>query len=122
MRKNIAETLKAFHSFKIAKPSVSIATDGNSIFSYDTCIVTRDGDFFIVNCSQYSKTTSQQQNAILSDLPRFFVIKVYGLYHGATPEELKNKARIAIQESISGVTLSAEAYAKACNIPLPANV
>lgn len=92
MRKNVSEVIRSFDNGKAARPSVSISTDGHSIYSYETCLVTHDGSFYIMNVTKYSKTTSQQQNAIISDLPRLMIIKVDNMPRGCSSLDLRKAA------------------------------
>lgn len=65
MRKNTQEVINAFAQGKACKKFVSIWTNGQTIFSYDTPILHRISDTEVVfNGTKYSHTTTQQQNSI----------------------------------------------------------
>lgn len=69
MRQNIQEVISAWN-WNRHKSHLSCSTDGVSIFSYDTCILTPldagmpDVGPFVFNVTKYSRTTSGQQTAI----------------------------------------------------------
>lgn len=69
VRKNIQEVISAWN-WNRHKSHLSCSTDGVSIFSYDTCILTPldagmpDVGPFVFNVTKYSPTTSGQQTAI----------------------------------------------------------
>lgn len=71
MRKNTANTLKAFEARReYGKSGDSIWTDGRRIYSYFTCIVDRDPETLeaIITNVSYSTTTSAHVNAIAANI------------------------------------------------------
>lgn len=64
MRKNTVEAFKAWQVGKAKKPSSSIWTDGQHVYSYGTRIITREGGRVIFNQEKYSVTTSNHQNSL----------------------------------------------------------
>lgn len=94
MRKNVAKVMIAWlEGRKLDEGSVS--TDGKSIFSYATCILTRRSDLrVILNQTKYSVTTSRQQGQIGYQLGRAYddIIRVDDLPRGAKAEDLLNAA------------------------------
>ncbi len=61
MRKN---TEKVFNAWINERPlnGPSISTDGRTIFSYSTPILSRESDGIFLNTKKYSNTTSRQQS------------------------------------------------------------
>lgn len=65
MRKNTAEVMEAWNFYKTkGKRGDSIWTDGNNVFSYDTCILTYGPNGGRLNTTKYSVTTTTHQNGI----------------------------------------------------------
>lgn len=65
MRKNTQDVLNAFLQGMSKRTARSIHTDGDRIFSYDTCLVERREDgTLLVNETLYSSTTTRQQNEL----------------------------------------------------------
>lgn len=90
MRKNTSEVIEAFKARRSLRKCEAIWTDGESIYSYQTCIATRaDNGAIVVNLTKYSVTTTIHQNA-LYDLrsPRGEQTQVRDLSRGASPTEL----------------------------------
>ena len=85
MRKNCQRTLAAWRTGKSLRAAQSIWTDGETIFSYGTALVTGRGDQTILNRTTYSSTTSQHQNALAAELESF---EVEGLEQGVTAHGL----------------------------------
>lgn len=84
MRKNMEAVLTAWDNRRSAR-FPSCWTDGDTIFSYDTAILVRDGDGRqILNATKYSATTSQQQAAIWYWVGN--VVEVSGLPRGVKGE------------------------------------
>jgi hypothetical protein len=99
MRKNTAQVLKAFAAGKAARPAASIWTDGVSIFSYNTCLVTPalaiDGHpsfTLVLNRTSYSVTTSQHQTALAVALRDRIGPVLHDTPRGASPECLQGEA------------------------------
>jgi hypothetical protein len=89
MRRN---TEAVFIAWMARKPlgGRSISTDGNRIFSYQTCIVERQGDGrVLVNRTKYSPTTSQQQSALAEAIG-------YGLELRGVPRNTQELAPYAV--------------------------
>lgn len=69
-QKNVYEVFYAWVKER-RKASGAISTDGQTIYSYDTAILTRSDDGRIVlNRTKYSPTTSRHQNGIRAGLDR----------------------------------------------------
>jgi hypothetical protein len=56
------DVIKAFYQGKEAK-NRSLTSTGNSLLSYDTCIVQRVNGKVIANATRYSNTTSRHRSA-----------------------------------------------------------
>jgi len=71
MRKCTSQALAAFAAGNAMRPAKSIWTDGNSLFSYETCIATRMPccGAVVLNTHEYSATTSEKQRAIRRTFP-----------------------------------------------------
>lgn len=92
MRKNCQQTVKAFDNDKARKPAESIWTDGETIFSYRTALLTFvPGTGYILNRTTYSVTTTIHQNALRVEYRDQTVHEVDGLRQGATRQELVAK-------------------------------
>lgn len=90
MRKNLFQALGAFRSGETKKFG-SLSSKHNSIFSYNTCILTKsDSGEIILNVSRYSPTTSRQQHSLKVEYPN--AILVDGLGFGATEDKLREAA------------------------------
>lgn len=88
MRKNLSEAYAAWQERRPCRPAVSCWTDGQTLYSYDTAILTRAGDGrIILNRTKYSATTSQQQAALSYALPTFR--EVYGIRRNANGFDLE---------------------------------
>lgn len=94
MRVNTRKALNAWNEGRSAHPAQAIHTDGVSIYSYGTCIVTLHNNLVIVNMTKYSRTTTVHQNALAAVLPRGLAgkIEVDGLPIGASPDALVRAA------------------------------
>ena len=91
MRKNTEAALAAWQARRPARPAVSVWTDGETLFSYETAILTRDDDGRqIRNVTKYSPTTSQHQNAAGEWAGNTY--DVDGLKRGATRRDLQAAA------------------------------
>jgi len=67
---------------------------GDDVYSYDTCIRTRDGDRIIQNVTKYSTTTSKHQTQTFQyDSQLAQVEAVTNIPRGASPEVLRQAAR-----------------------------
>lgn len=90
MRKNTQAVMRAWRESKSARHGQSISTDGETIYSYSTAIVTRHNGKIIVNDTRYSVTTTQQQNSIKAELAMLGINfdTVTGIPHGARPSHL----------------------------------
>jgi hypothetical protein len=88
MRKNTQRVLDAWQQGKSAHPSAAIWTDGENIWSYDTCILATDlaTGRRVMNRTKYSVTTSGHQNTIAYAVPYF--LTVVGQEVGARPADL----------------------------------
>jgi hypothetical protein len=90
MRKNAQAVIAAFNAGK-SKSFPSISTDGTTIYSYATALLTREADGrHIYNDTKYSRTTSTQQTSLRMVFP--FAMTVDGLPRGATAKDLSRKA------------------------------
>jgi hypothetical protein len=70
VRKNCSDTLKAWRAGKsLGDSSKSIWTDGQNIYSYGTCLVTRLNESLLLNRTKYSITTTIHQNALAAAIP-----------------------------------------------------
>lgn len=69
MRQNVKQAYTAWAAGKALRPAVSIWTDGKTIWSYQTAIVTRDSRGVVhFNNTAYSTTTRTQQNSLQAAL------------------------------------------------------
>jgi hypothetical protein len=78
MRTQLAKVLAAFNATTEAKQSKSFWTDGDSIYSYGTCLLTRVHDAAeqgsdvvrgsVLNLTRYTRTTTQYQNELFKEL------------------------------------------------------
>ncbi|HET7111690.1 MAG TPA: hypothetical protein VFI41_12530 [Gemmatimonadales bacterium] len=102
MRKNVAAVLDAWRQGRpcgMKRPTAfgsavnSISTDGDSIFSYRTCLlaITHDGKR-VLNETRYSVTTSRQQSALRGDIADGVHFRITGMPYGATPADLRRAA------------------------------
>jgi len=99
MRKNCREALRAFQSGRAARPADSIWTDGETIWSYSTALVTRTPvGRLVLNRTKYSPTTSNHQTALAADLPQAIVVT--DLPRGVMPAELVRRAIPDLHASI----------------------
>ena len=76
MRKNMKAVIDAWTAGRSeGERGDSISTDGDDIYSYDTCLLTRDrlGNL-ILNSTAYSNTTTRQQNSLLAHFNRGLTI------------------------------------------------
>jgi len=91
MRLNAQRVLGAWLAGRADRRNRAIWTDGESIYSYDTALVQKGPDgFLILNLTKYSKTTSQHQTALAAVLLRcgFSLIEVFDVpigTHDLTP-------------------------------------
>lgn len=89
MRKNCAQVLDAWNNGRACSPAQSIWTDGVTIYSYSTAIVTGRVRP-IVNMTKYSVTTSTHQNAIVRGLGHVEIVD--GLPAGVDRQDLIDAA------------------------------
>lgn len=69
MRVNCTQALRAWRKGKALRPAQSIWTDGETIFSYGTALVTKRADGTVVlNRTRYSVTTTIHQNTLAFEL------------------------------------------------------
>lgn len=95
MRRQLEQVLEAFLESEKCRPADAIWTDGDSIFSYNTCLLSwvQTGDdekAYVINGTRYSPTTTRYQNDIIADATRAgieFVI-VQDIPRGASPADL----------------------------------
>lgn len=95
MRRQLEQVLEAWLESEKCRPADAIWTDGDSIFSYGTCLLTwvKTGDderAYVINGTRYSPTTTRYQNDIIADATRSgveFVI-VQDIERGASPDKL----------------------------------
>lgn len=110
MRKNARAALKSWWGDRPNKRAKSIWSDGENLWSYDTCLVTwlvsgwpeddpsteERYEAVIINRSRYSVTTSAHQTAIHASLSQRLgaanVIVVEDLDRGVGPDELRRAA------------------------------
>jgi hypothetical protein len=87
MRKNTRAVVEAFQARKPLKACRSIWTDGQNIFSYDTCLVARSPHtgHLTINTTKYSPTTSRHQSGIALLLQPF---TVGGMWRGVSADAL----------------------------------
>jgi hypothetical protein len=65
MRKNTQQAVKAWRAGKALRPAQSVWTDGTTIFSYGTALLTRRADgMLVMNLTKYSRTTTVHQNGL----------------------------------------------------------
>lgn len=87
---NVRDAIKVFEGLSPAK-SASITATAESIYSYSTCIATRqhvDGTGkVIINITKHSVTTSKLQNALRAEYPN--AILVSPLSKGCTAQDLR---------------------------------
>jgi hypothetical protein len=107
MRKNTSETLHAWRAGRpYGRAGDSVWTDGESVYSYDTCIVAPavtvpleiDGGTYTVerfplNVTEYSRTTSEKQRGAVAFMGPGVFVEVDNLYRGILPEHLAHHAR-----------------------------
>ncbi len=99
MRKNAQQTMDAWHAGRSNQRAQSIWTDGISIFSYGTCLVTPvdvavfdDVAPFIFNATRYSVTTSIHQSGIRPDIPSRDMIVLQDVPQGVSADGLRELA------------------------------
>lgn len=87
---NVRNAIRVFERLNPAKPA-SITATADSIYSYATCIATRqhaDGTGrVVINITKYSVTTSKLQNALREEYPN--AILVSPLQKGCTAQDLR---------------------------------
>ena len=88
MRKNCQRALRSWcqNEGAVSAPTESIWSDGETIWSYRTALVTKWGGTTVLNMSKYSTTTAVHQNALAAALPN--ATQVDGLPFGAGTYEL----------------------------------
>ncbi len=76
MRKNTQTVLTAWNRNRAAgKAGNSIWTDGERIFSYQTCLVDRVDGHTVLNLTKYGPTTSQHQNTLAAHVSHFHTLR-----------------------------------------------
>ena len=103
MRKNTNEVFRAWmYGRSKGKPGASIWTDGDAIYSYRTCIATRDAGRLaraVLNRTPYSITTTIHQNGLASAMPTWMKVRyVENLPLGASRRDLIDRARVSWRE------------------------
>lgn len=96
MRKNCQQVVRAFDSGKALRPAASIHTDGETIYSYNTAILTRHpggNGKVILNRTRYSTTTTIHQNAIAAAY-QGVLLEVDGLPQGCSVATLLRYAGV----------------------------
>jgi hypothetical protein len=91
MRRNTAAVIRAFERRQPARPAASIWTDGEAIYSYNTCLLARDVGGLVLNRTSYSVTTSNHQTSLAVALRPQHVL--HGLGFGVSPADLLRAAR-----------------------------
>jgi hypothetical protein len=91
VRKNTRLALAAYNAGKAARPAESIWTDGDTIYSYRTALLTRlpDGRE-VFNGTRYSVTTTIHQNAIRDAA----YLEVDDIERGASAEDLRDAVAV----------------------------
>jgi hypothetical protein len=78
---NVRDAIKVFEGLSPAKPA-SITSTKEAIYSYATCIATRqhvDGTGrVVINITKYSVTTSKLQNALRAEYPSAILVCIAG--------------------------------------------
>lgn len=81
MRLNTEKVCRAFDAGKHCRKSDSVWTNGDSIYSYETCILTRRADGgLILNETRYSATTMVHQLGIAAWFGSRITVRVTGVY------------------------------------------
>lgn len=98
MRKNCTKAFAAFLAGRSARPAQSIWTDGNTIYSYRTAILTKvpnEPRLAILNVTQYSATTSVHQHSLAVALGQegWHWFEVEGFSRGCDFVDLLDAAR-----------------------------
>lgn len=98
MRKNLRLVLTSFQQERTRVGTASIWTDGASIFSYNTCILTRltateehPLGQVVRNMTKYSHTTTEQQNSLALEYEDALVLEAVPL--GSSADTLRRLAR-----------------------------
>jgi hypothetical protein len=114
MRKNTRQVIEAFRKGVSKRPCDAIWTDGEDIYSYDTCLVARvrskvGPQVLVYNLTQYSITTTIHQNALYGELIHDgHRIPVVGQRKGVTADALRQHGTAfvvsTLVESIKAVT------------------
>lgn len=106
-RKNTQDAVRRFNAREESPAGVrgsAIWTDGRSIWSYATCLVTRQIDgSLIVNDTTYSTTTTIQQRGLAVLLTDPVAGRVDGIYRGSGPDVL----RAVHQNNLTAAALAA---------------
>ncbi len=99
MRTTTKTAITLFHQGKASPPSqrgTSIWTDGETIWSYGTALVTRLSSHgfhgYALNMTTYSRTTTDKQSSLRRELQPSPVQEVYDVDRGAGPHTLMNYA------------------------------
>ena len=96
MRRNMEEVLNAWQARRPNRSHRSISTDGETLWSYDTAILTRaDDGRVILNVTRYSATTSSQQKALTFNLDTYK--SVDKVRRGATRDDLQAAVQFAAE-------------------------
>jgi len=110
MRKNTQQVLAAFLDGKPCRPCNAIWTDGRTVFSYATAILTGDGfaprSQWVLNRTKYSTATTIHQNGIAAMLPGYYTVEVTGLERGVSADtllaEANEMARLSLEARHAG--------------------
>lgn len=95
MRKNTEAVLNAFAAGrKEGKAGAPIWTDGLTVYSYDTALMTRAHGATILNVETYSHTTTVHQNAMRAWATSPVPLVVEGLARGASRDDLLEAAKM----------------------------
>lgn len=101
MNSNAERVYRAFLSGTIARPASALWTDGDTLYSYETAIITRthdvtpNGPRFVVNVTSYSKTTSAHRNGCVALLKGSYVT-VDNIPKGTNGRELLEAASVLV--------------------------
>lgn len=107
MRKNCQQAVRAFDNARAARPAEAIWTDGQTVFSYRTAILTvfvvegeegRSEEVYVLNRTSYSVTTTVHQNALAAEYRGVdTLVTVDGLPTGCSRQDLIDAARAMVE-------------------------
>jgi hypothetical protein len=103
MRTNTSKVLAAFEAGKALKQCSAVWTDGESVFSYGTCIVTPVPGGLAFNATKYSVTTSGHQRALYTALLPRVIVHLQDQRQGVTSYGLRDAARdvLALADAVN---------------------